>query len=301
MKICSLSDIHGSFIDIPECDVLCIAGDIVDLNNQRSIDASRHWWYNRFTNWVNRLPCKKVIITPGNHDFFLEDAYNKGYYSELKQDLSVRTNSKLVILIDEQYTYKGIKFYGCPWIKSITFQSKRWAFEDDGIKPGETDPDTGEVNNTNEIISHYNKIPNNIDILITHDNPFKNELLENAAKHKIAHLYGHWHDGEDLQEQGYYNCSMLNDNYNHKKEFTPITIDIMDKEEAILSYLDSLKGVLSAFYALKGKDSLTMKELEEFLEMQKDFYKQHTQEEDEIPWNTNLNTEEDELITEDLQ
>lgn len=94
---------------------------------------------------------------------------------------------------------------------------------------------------------------------------------------------------------------MLNDNYNHKKEFTPITIDIMDKEEAILSYLDSLKGVLSAFYALKGKDSLTMKELEEFLEMQKDFYKQHTQEEDGIPWNTNLNTEEDELITEDLQ
>ena len=84
---------------------------------------------------------------------------------------------------------------------------------------------------------------------------------------------------------------MLNDNYNHKKEFTPITIDIMNKEEVILSYLDSLKGVLSAFYVLKGKDSLTMKELEEFLEMQKDG----------IPWNTNLNTEEDELITEDLQ
>lgn len=94
---------------------------------------------------------------------------------------------------------------------------------------------------------------------------------------------------------------MLNDNYNHKKEFTPITIDIMNKEEVILSYLDSLKGVLSAFYVLKGKDSLTIKELEEFLEMQKDFYKQHTQEEDEIPWNTNLNTEENELITEDLQ
>lgn len=70
MKICGLSDIHGQFRDIPECDVLCITGDIVGLNDQRSIDASRHWWYTRFTKWVNRLPCKKVIITPGNHDFF---------------------------------------------------------------------------------------------------------------------------------------------------------------------------------------------------------------------------------------
>ena len=159
MKICGLSDIHGQFRDIPECDVLCITGDIINLNDQRSIDASRHWWYTRFTKWVNRLPCKKVIITPGNHDFFLEDAYNKYYYDELKQDLSARTNDKLVILINEQYEYEGIKFYGCPYINPIMFQEGRWAFEDKGIMPGEIDPDTGEENQTGEIISHYNKIP----------------------------------------------------------------------------------------------------------------------------------------------
>ena len=44
MKICGLSDIHGQFRDIPKCDVLCITGDIINLNDQRSIDASRHWW-----------------------------------------------------------------------------------------------------------------------------------------------------------------------------------------------------------------------------------------------------------------
>lgn len=255
MKICSLSDIHGSFIDIPECDVLCIAGDIVDLNNQRSIDASRHWWYNRFTNWVNRLPCKKVIITPGNHDFFLEDAYNKGYYNELKQDLSVRTNGKLVILIDEQYTYEGIKFYGCPYIRPISFQKSRWAFEDKGVNVGEIDPDTGEENTSDEVITHYNKIPNDIDILITHDSPFKNKLLGNVAKHKIAHFYGHWHEGPELRKSGYYNCSLLTDMYNNKDNYEPI---IIDTEEQVI-------------------------------------------EEDDIPWETNLNTEENELITEDLQ
>lgn len=43
MKICGISDIHGNLIEnIPECDVLCICGDIVTLNAQRNIEASKH-------------------------------------------------------------------------------------------------------------------------------------------------------------------------------------------------------------------------------------------------------------------
>ena len=73
MKICGISDIHGNLIEnIPECDVLCICGDIVTLNAQRNIEASKHWWETKFIKWVDKLPCKKVIIIPGNHDFYLE-------------------------------------------------------------------------------------------------------------------------------------------------------------------------------------------------------------------------------------
>lgn len=229
MKICGISDIHGQFIDIPECDVLCIAGDLINLNDQRNIDTSRHWWYNRFTSWVNQLPCKKVIIIPGNHDMYIEDAYKKGYLSQLKQDLNIRTNGKLVILVNEQYDYEGTKFYGCPYINPIPFQQGRWAFENDSI----TNEETGEVT------SKYDDIPDNIDILITHDNPFKNALLSNTPKAKIAHLYGHWHDGRDLPEVGYYNCSLLDDFYNVKKNFKPI---IIDTDEFVSEDIQESKG-----------------------------------------------------------
>ena len=109
MKICGISDIHGNLIEnIPECDVLCICGDIMPLSVQRQIPESRHWLYNRFANWIKKQSCNKVILVPGNHDFLLEDAYNKKYLNELKQDMLLRTDDKLVILIDELYTYEDI-------------------------------------------------------------------------------------------------------------------------------------------------------------------------------------------------
>lgn len=260
MKICGISDIHGEFIDTPVCDVLCICGDIVGLNDQRSLDASRKWWYNRFTSWVNRQPCDKVIITPGNHDFFLEDAYKKGYYKELQEDLSVRTNGKLVILINEEYTYNGIKFYGCPYINPITFQEGRWAFEDNYRTLGDLE-------------TCYN-IPNNIDILLTHDNPYENEILYNSlTKSTIQyHFFGHWHDGADSKEKGHYNCSMLNDMYNRKKGWKPIEIEIMtpsDKIEINKEYLSTLIYYFRAFSALKG-GKIGIDEVKEFFALQKE-------------------------------
>lgn len=263
MKIIGISDIHGEFRDLPKCEVICICGDIVGLNDQRAMDASRKWWYNRFTAWVNRLDCEKVIITPGNHDFFIEDAVKRGYFSELKQDLSVRTNGKLVMLVNEEYVYNGIKFYGCPYIQPISFQVGRWAFEDDAY-------------NTNGDNCVYSSIPEDTDVLITHDSPIYNGKLEYCISSKtftkpLYHLYGHWHDGASDPYIRRYNCSVLNDIYNHKKDFKYVEIEVMTEDEKTkieLEYLDLLRVTFDAYFRLKG-ETLTREDIQEFFNIQK--------------------------------
>ena len=102
MKICGISDIHGNLIEnIPECDVLCICGDVVTLNAQRNIEASKHWWETKFIKWVDKLPCKKVIIIPGNHDFYLEYKYKLNEWGSFKDNMQILSKGKLVFLIDE--------------------------------------------------------------------------------------------------------------------------------------------------------------------------------------------------------
>ena len=135
MKIKAMSDNHGYLPDpssIGKCDVLCICGDIIPLSIQRNFYASVLWYTNHFRNWVNKLNCEKVILTPGNHDFFFEMlekiiAYKDNPENEYGWVLDVKTlnhitkrdrNDKIVYLVDELYVYKGVTFYGTPYVSS---------------------------------------------------------------------------------------------------------------------------------------------------------------------------------------
>ena len=211
MKICGISDIHGDLnITLPECDVLCICGDVINLNDQRDIPASKNWWETRFVKWVESLPCSKVIVIPGNHDFYLERMYNEcwGWFKDRMRRLS---NKKLEFLIDESFYYEDIHFYGTPWIEPISFQLNKWAFERD-----------------------FNEEPieiPNCDVLLTHDNPYENEHVRVSNTTATYHLFGHWHDGEDNSILCRFNCSILDDMYNRKKKFKCVIIDIMTETQ----------------------------------------------------------------------
>lgn len=279
MKLCGISDIHGEFINIPECDVLCIAGDIMPLYCQRNINDSRLWMYNRFTEWVKKLPCKKVILTGGNHDFLLEHAVIKGYINELKQDLSLRTDNKLVILINEEYTYEGKKFYGCPYIEPVTFQVGKWAFE----------TVTSDV---------YMNIPEDVDVLITHDSPIKSVALNfvmctKQFKINMIHFYGHWHDGPTIEAKNQYNCAYLNEMYNPKKDYKPITVELMDEKRELVVQYEFIKELIKTFHDYwkeTGIETYTDMDVIHFLNVQKEKLEEKLHDEED---EANIVTQED--------
>ena len=72
LKIVAISDIHGLLPELPECDVVCCAGDISPLEYQSDQTQMVSWFCLEFLPWVEKLPCKKFIMIGGNHDFFFQ-------------------------------------------------------------------------------------------------------------------------------------------------------------------------------------------------------------------------------------
>lgn len=148
MRIAALADLHGHFPEVPECDVVVIAGDIVlhDNENPRRIVSQ----YIDFRDWLSELYHGRSILPigiGGNHDFAFQEI------PEMPRKLP------WIYLQDEAYTFRGVTFYGSPWQPWMA----GWAFnspEDDIID--DTEPWLEEK---------FRQIPNATDVLIAHSPP----------------------------------------------------------------------------------------------------------------------------------
>lgn len=238
LSICALSDIHGVLLkDISKTDVVVICGDIIPLNFQRMINVSENWLLDEFKSWVQNLPCEKVIITPGNHDFYFAH-YPKEIIKEL---FNKNIGEKLVLLIDELYEYKGVTFYGCPWCDG----PNNWAFC----------PSNKSIL-YEYIKNRYNKIPH-CDVLLTHqpakignlgvsywwDNARSSDWSSEGLRKSIVdkdilvNFCGHIHSGEHngveyptiACKTVFYNVSILDEDYNIFYHPTYIEIDTDNK------------------------------------------------------------------------
>ena len=155
VKICAISDIHGSLIDIPECDILCICGDILPLDIQRNNDESVAWLAGPFQKWALEAPCKYVVMIWGNHDWYGDKCCRGGLEGWeqcerlFKNDLGL--DPKIQILCDEAFEALGIKFYGTSWCPEL----KNWAFYAD----------------SENLKTYFDMIPSDTDILLTHCPP----------------------------------------------------------------------------------------------------------------------------------
>jgi len=200
MKLVFISDTHNQHknIDVPEGDFIIHCGDVSSRGYKSEIES--------FLDWFSELPHRNKIMIPGNHDFFFEE-----YYDTAKDMVDSRG---IVCLIDSGIEIEEIKFWGSP----ITPYFHNWAFN---------------RYRGSSIEQHWNKIPEGIDVLLTHGPPayLQNHLsmvLEGEdvgcqdlykaiqrVKPKI-NAFGHIHEGYGTSEEDgvlYMNCSILNRRY----------------------------------------------------------------------------------------
>ena len=225
MKVAAISDIHGNIqeLTIPEADLLLIAGDLVPLSIQSYFSQSHKWFINKFKPWLEKQPVDKIIIIAGNHDFALEDEDSK------KNILSDLVTDKIIYLENSQYVYKDKLIYGTPICKIFG----DWAF----------------MRNEKEAKELYANIPENTDILLTHDAPYgvsdvllqkscpwadgthignvqlREAILDKQPKYNIhGHLHSTNHDEELLGSTKVYNVSVKDEAYVIK--YKPLIFEI---------------------------------------------------------------------------
>lgn len=161
----------------------------------------------RFDAWLGTLNFKHILFTPGNHDFCLE------------RNKDVLINA--MTLVNEGIIVNGFVFWASPY--SPKFGD--WAF----------------MKSENDLVDIWSRIPDRIDILITHgpprgmldraisgENVGSQSLLERVreVKPKI-HIFGHIHETYGIHNNRgvrYINASVLNEYYQNVNE--PIAINI---------------------------------------------------------------------------
>lgn len=163
ITILATSDFHGYLPEIKEpFDLLLICGDVcpVECHNRKFQDE---WLHTDFVSWINSLPFKAinsmVVMIPGNHDFVME-SYDEANYDGLTR----MCNYKLKILRNTSYEFffpvsdgiDSFTIFGTPYCTIFG----RWAF----------------MRSEEVLEAKFSEIPEDTDILISHDAPNVNKL-----------------------------------------------------------------------------------------------------------------------------
>lgn len=208
MKIVALSDTHGKHkkVLLPEGDLLIHAGDVsVEGRKSQVID---------FLKWFGRQPHRHKVFVAGNHDFYFE----QNAWHDIKRMIPAGVH----YLCDSGVTIEGLKIWGSP----ITPWFYDWAFN---RQPG------------GDIQKHWNLIPEQTDILVTHGPVFG--VLDKIADGKSVgcpgllekvraisprlHISGHIHEAygrEQLDKTEFINASVLDEHYMVKNK--PVIVEI---------------------------------------------------------------------------
>ena len=218
MKITFISDTHWLVRDpvekadmtdmLPGGPILVHAGDVSGRGTPNEI--------RDFLEWFSELPYMHKILIAGNHDFLFE--------ADPKAAAEILAEyPNITYLNDSGVTIEGIKFWGSP----VTPWFHNWAFN----RVGE------------EITKHWDLIPADTDVLITHGPP--KGILDETAHGRLnvgcshllkkvlevkpkVHVFGHIHEARGVHEEAgikFINASCVDLRYELYYE-NPIQLDV---------------------------------------------------------------------------
>jgi Icc-related predicted phosphoesterase len=242
MKICCISDIHSNLkFDVPECDLLLIAGDICpatrvspDASIERALDLEYNinlqaaWLEDKFKKWLYDQPIEYAIFTPGNHDWIWEFGKERvptSWFPGNTIDREMVANARIESAEDYLVFYKGLKIYGTP----VQLPFCDWAFN----RPEK------------QIQGYWGAIPEGLDILLLHSPPYGILDRTNHPSYPSEHIgsksllkrikevkpklvvFGHNHGSHgEYEEDGikYVNASLVDERYKMTRK--PIMVEM---------------------------------------------------------------------------
>lgn len=226
MKILAISDLHGLFPKVPECDLLLIAGDLCPdrlrgqtMWAQHYPDQQGQWLRTIFDPWVSgrTTATQNIVAVAGNHDWYLQIGTDASAYT---------VQCPYRMLQDAMTLSQDLVIWGTPWSNKFC----DWAF----------------MKKPEELESVYRKIPKDVDIIVSHQPPYgygdyapmpntdgdrhvgSKELLKTIERVRPrAVVCGHIHGGYGrYQHKGIpiYNVSVVNERYELVNPATEITL-----------------------------------------------------------------------------
>lgn len=207
IKLIAISDTHGAYYqlgDLPKGDILVHAGDWTY--------HSSHLDTISFLKWIQTQPHKHKIFIAGNHETWVEK--NPEVFAQLKNEYA----PDCIYLNDSGVEVEGLKIWGSP----VTPYFLDWAFN------RERGPD---------IQAHWDKIPDDTNVLITHgpivgilDYVIEyghkirhvgcqnlDQTIRTRLKALRAHIFGHVHAPGGKKEVWdnvvYVNAAVVNEDY----------------------------------------------------------------------------------------
>lgn len=212
MRIIAISDTHCTKFPLPDGDILLHMGDMTGLGSLPETQGTLTWLGGYKEKY------KSIIVINGNHDQMGEK--DPALFRILCNE------NGITYLQDEEITVLGYRIFGSPW----TTQYNNWFF----------------MKTIDEMEEHWKKIPEGIDILMTHEPPHgildystmshmhigcRHLLARVWAIRPLVHCFGHNHGQGGLKEENgtkFVNASILDERYIKTKD--PIIIDLPDKE-----------------------------------------------------------------------